>query len=279
MMRTLAVSAKDFVANVIPALSQREAENNLPFGIAMRLAAGQLDSAGAVLLSVESGTTIVAGAVWTPPRDIVVTRLSAPAARVIADHFMTSPVPIGGAAGPDSSGRELAELIAQSRGQHVELRMRQRVYELTALTPVPEPSGEARLASLEEQSFVAQCYDEFVAETGIVSASDSRSWAEAEIKAGSAYLWDHAGPRALACISRETPSGRCVGPVYTPPPFRRRGYATSLVAEIARQILKSGKRFACLFTDDANPTPNHIYQMIGFHEVCRFDSYKIEARH
>ena len=159
-----------------------------------------------------------------------------------------------------------------------ELRMRQHVYELTALTPVAQPLGEARLASLEEHGFVAQCYDEFVAEAGIMLASDSRSWAEAEIKAGRAYVWDNAGPRALACLSRETSSGRCIGPVYTPPQFRRQGYATALVAEIARQILESGKRFACLFTDDSNPTSNHIYQMIGFHEVCRFDAYKIAAR-
>ena len=47
-MRALAVNAEEFVARVIPALSHRESENNLPFGIAMRLAAGELESPGAV---------------------------------------------------------------------------------------------------------------------------------------------------------------------------------------------------------------------------------------
>jgi hypothetical protein len=30
--------------------------------------------------------------------------------------------------------------------------------------------------------------------------------------------------------------------------------ATSLVAELSQHVLTSGKRFACLFTDDANPS-------------------------
>jgi predicted GNAT family acetyltransferase len=42
------------------------------------------------------------------------------------------------------------------------------------------------------------------------------------------------------------------------------------------QVLASGKRFACLFTDDANPTSNHIYETIGFELVCRFDAYALE---
>jgi hypothetical protein len=44
----------------------------------------------------------------------------------------------------------------------------------------------------------------------------------------------------------------------------------------ARQTLSSGKRFACLFTDDANPTSNHIYESIGFRRVCSFNAYTIE---
>src|SRR5258708_27396167 len=99
-MRARALSAEEFCAQGIPALAEREAENNLPFGIALRLAAGNWNPAGAVLLSVGSGAKVVAGAVRTPPHDIVVTRLPAGAARVVADHFMALPAPITGASGP-----------------------------------------------------------------------------------------------------------------------------------------------------------------------------------
>jgi predicted GNAT family acetyltransferase len=57
-----------------------------------------------------------------------------------------------------------------------------------------------------------------------------------------------------------------VGPVYTPPEHRGRGYASAAVAEVSRQILAAGDR-ACLFTDQANPTSNRIYESLGYRPV------------
>jgi hypothetical protein len=59
-----------------------------------------------------------------------------------------------------------------------------------------------------------------------------------------------------------------VGGVYTPPELRNRGYATSCVAELSRNILQSGKEFCTLYTDLANPTSNSIYMKIGYKPVC-----------
>jgi hypothetical protein len=47
-MRTRELSAEEFLARVIPSLADREAEDNLAFGIALRLAAGHGIPAGAV---------------------------------------------------------------------------------------------------------------------------------------------------------------------------------------------------------------------------------------
>jgi predicted GNAT family acetyltransferase len=38
-------------------------------------------------------------------------------------------------------------------------------------------------------------------------------------------------------------------------------------------ILDSGKKFCFLFTDQANPTSNSIYQKIGYEPVCDFHEY------
>jgi predicted GNAT family acetyltransferase len=276
-MRVNVLSADEFVARVIPALAAREAENNKPFGIALRLAASRENPARAVLLSVQSGERVVACAVRTPPRDIIVSRLPEGAARVVAHHFLALPAAITGVMGPEHSGREVAEVVAQGLGARAELRLRQLVYELTSVKPVAQPSGKAHAASRKEHAFVASCYAAFVQEAGITHAGDASAWAEAAIEAGRAYVWDDESPRALACSPRETPSGRSIGPVYTPPPFRRRGYATALVADLAQRILNSGKRFACLFTDASNLTANHIYETIGFRRICSFDAYTIET--
>ena len=46
-------------------------------------------------------------------------------------------------------------------------------------------------------------------------------------------FWDDGGPVAMAGLSGPTPTGIRIGPVYTPPERRRRGYAGNLVAGIA----------------------------------------------
>ncbi len=61
--------------------------------------------------------------------------------------------------------------------------------------------------------------------------------------------------------------------MYTPPEARRRGYASALVASVSQAALDAGRRFCFLFTDQANPTANHIYQAIGFEPVRDVDAY------
>ncbi|MGC4856996.1 GNAT family N-acetyltransferase, partial [Micromonospora sp. DT4] len=57
-----------------------------------------------------------------------------------------------------------------------------------------------------------------------------------------------------------------IGPVYTPPAQRGRGWASNAVAEVSRRIQADGAR-VCLFTDQANPTSNKIYTALGYQPV------------
>jgi hypothetical protein len=75
----------------------------------------------------------------------------------------------------------------------------------------------------------------------------------------------------------ETPNGIRIGPVYTPPEVRNRGYASALTAAASADQLARGRRFCFLFTDLANPTSNKIYQAIGYEPVCDMDQYRFDA--
>ena len=65
-----------------------------------------------------------------------------------------------------------------------------------------------------------------------------------------------------------TPNGIRIGPVYTPPDLRGRGYATVARRRALAALLDGGRRFCFLFTDLANPTSNAIYERIGYVRVC-----------
>lgn len=58
-----------------------------------------------------------------------------------------------------------------------------------------------------------------------------------------------------------------IGPVYTPPKERGRGYARALVAAVSRRRLTEGDSACCLFTDLANPVSNAIYPQVGYRPV------------
>lgn len=71
----------------------------------------------------------------------------------------------------------------------------------------------------------------------------------------------------MAGTAGQTPAGIRVGPVYTPPQHRGRGYASNLTAEVSRRMLAERRRFCFRYTDLANPTSNHIYREIGYRPV------------
>jgi uncharacterized protein len=281
-LRVVELTAEQFCSRASALLVLREAENGLPWGIALRLANSPPETR-AVLLVVEDAGEVVAACVWTPPQDVVVTRLPPGAAALMAAHLTAKCQAMGwtlsGAMGPLEHGLELAKALAHLGGGGVSAHKRQFVYELVAVNDVPHAKGNMRQADLRDLELVADWCSQFVKEANIPLHTDTVAWAHRAITSGSTFLWEHDDRvRSFACWSRETPNGRSIGPVFTPPDSRRHGYATSLVAEISRRILASGKRFAALFTDANNPTSNHIYTTIGYRMVCKYDSYLLVPR-
>jgi predicted GNAT family acetyltransferase len=68
-----------------------------------------------------------------------------------------------------------------------------------------------------------------------------------------------------------------IAPVYTPPEHRNRGYATTLVASLSRQLLTEGATCCTLFTDLANPTSNKIYAEVGYRRIADWEEHAFEG--
>ena len=82
-------------------------------------------------------------------------------------------------------------------------------------------------------------------------------------------LWEVDGePVCAVGYGSPTPTGVRIGPVYTPPAHRGRGYASALTAHVSTEQLAGGRSFCFLYTDLANPTSNKIYAAIGYRRVC-----------
>ena len=83
-------------------------------------------------------------------------------------------------------------------------------------------------------------------------------------------------PVSVTGFGGPTPNGSRIGPVYTPPARRGRGYASALVAAVSQARLDAGTRFCFLYTDLANPTSNRIYVALGYERDC--DSVELDFR-
>ena len=92
---------------------------------------------------------------------------------------------------------------------------------------------------------------------------------------GDFAVWEDGGfPVSLAGWGGPTPNGIRIGPVYTPPERRGRGYAGALTAGVTRTLLDAGRRFCFLFTDLSNPTSNALYARIGYEPVADVDMWR-----
>lgn len=96
--------------------------------------------------------------------------------------------------------------------------------------------------------------------------------AQAMIEGDRLYLWEDGKIVSMAASTRATQNGVSINAVFTPKPYRKKGYASSCVAHLCQTLLDSGYAFCSLFTDASNPTSNKIYQNIGFREVAKFQS-------
>jgi predicted GNAT family acetyltransferase len=111
-------------------------------------------------------------------------------------------------------------------------------------------------------------------------ARRAESWLERRLvdpDGGIVFWLDQGRPVSFASFGGPTPNGIGVGPVYTPPEARCRGYATALVAQLTKMLIEGGRRFCFLDTDLANPTSNSIYPRVGYEPVTDAGLWSFQA--
>jgi uncharacterized protein len=227
---------------------------------------------------VVDGERPVAAAMRTPPYNLIVGRPESEAALAeLADAVAGQDLP--GFVGATPEVEAFADLWTTRTGAKATLGMRQGVYALEQVEPLTLAPGEPRLATMGDRELVLRWWIAFGEEV-LHEGGPGRDRAEVSVdhrlsslEAGM-LLWEDGGEVvSFAGWGGRTPNGIRVGPVYTPPELRGRGYATAVTAELSRRLLASGRRFCFLYTDLANPTSNAIYERIGYRRVCESAEY------
>jgi hypothetical protein len=213
--------------------------------VAARVAAGaQPASDDHLWATLEDGDGGVLGlAMHTPPHALFVSRMPAEAAAVLAGALADAGRALPGVNGALSATVPFADAWAACTGQVSTVLTAMRMYRLCELVRAPcVPGRPATAAVPADIALVAAWLGAFHDEAQPhAPVEDWRALAERRVAAGEVQLWHDGGAAvAVAGVSAPAVGVARVGPVYTPPGQRRRGYGAAVTAEATAAALAGG---------------------------------------
>jgi predicted GNAT family acetyltransferase len=249
----------EFAARVGAFLRSRPVENNA--------VATVLEHAGDDALRAwvaDDAGEVVAAAVRTPPRHLLVTTLADDrAADALAAELRRAGIKLPGVVGSEpGAGR-----VARALDPRARPGMAQAVYALSrVVAPVRPAPGCMRDARAADRALLVGWGRDFLMEAH--AAGDPDEMIERRLGQGRLWVWEDGGA-TVGMVGTSPPVAGVVriGPVWTPPEQRRRGYASALTAAVCTLALERGAKRCMLFADVGNPTSNAIYAAIGFERV------------
>lgn len=219
-----------------------------------------------------------AGVVFQSPLHFVatITPMPSEAIQVAVEAILSDGVQLPGVNGEAATAARFAGHWAERNKRAARPIQAQRIYELEQVVPARAVGGGLCRAIDDDRQTLVEWFEAFQAEAGERGGGgDLAHLVERRLKAQQLWLWDDQGPVAMAGLSEAVAGVVRVGPVYTPPLRRNRGYASALVAAVSTATRSNGHR-CILYTDLANPTSNSIYGAIGYRAVAEVLRYEFD---
>jgi GNAT superfamily N-acetyltransferase len=258
-----------------PVIERNPAANNLVLGIVQSLLDRPDSYADASCWVVEHDGASVGAAIRTPPYNVVVADpLHEEAIDALVEGLISDEPELPGVTANTPWVSRFAERWAAASGSTPRTTIAQGVYALTSVRPARPAAGLSRAATHNDRPLLERWMLEFESEALTATVRDEHATEraiEARLGAGKGSgftFWEDADRPVSMTGWTHITGGARIGPVYTPPVERARGYASNLVAEVSSQMLERGAEACFLYTDLGNPTSNGIYRAIGYDQVA-----------
>jgi uncharacterized protein len=262
---------RDFTAAVLPCLGRDEAVHNLHLGVLDAVATGRYGEA-VLAAALDDRGEAVDVVIRTPPHPQLIAAGAPAAAREALLRWLLGRDPdLPAMVGPLPDVEAAAAWWARRRGVVARRHMHQGIYALRAVRPGARAGGRLRLAEAADAETVVPWLVDFQHEALRRQEASGEALFATFLGGGvrRLYLWEEPGGRAMALAGRSgrTPNGVRIGPVYTPPAHRGRGYGEALVAAVGQRELDEGACACYLFTDLGYGASNRLYRRVGYEPV------------
>ena len=220
---------------------------------------------------------VVYAAMRTPPFPLLTSPLEDAPAEPLVEQWLEADPDLSSVTGVPDTARAIAEAWARLTGGTTRTTMREAMHVLEEVRDPPRPApGLLRLAHGEERDLLVAWMEEFVGEAGLIGAAQAGAMVDGRLRQHGLLVWEDGEPVSMIGVAPEVAGVVRIGPVYTPPQYRRRGYAGSAVAAGSRRALAAGATRCMLYTDLANPTSNKIYAEVGYRRAGAWEEIALE---
>ena len=262
---------KAFGDDTLDILLENEVQNNLP--ISFITSTADIDRSNWFLATVknDSGSVLLTAA-CTPPFNLVgyLTRNQPNDAvvKLLSDEIKAMGITLPGVLAEQSFARAFAEAHVGKNG--FESHMTANIMQLDEVSDLEKMPGQMREIDGSDLYYIPYWMRAFREDCRIETYSIEEEEKRIKLHTGTLFVWQDFIPMSQAGTERKTINGAGVGYVYTPPHFRGKGYASSVVSELSQLLLERGNKFCFLFADAANPISCGIYRKIGYVDKCVF---------
>ncbi len=222
---------------------------------------------------VDDDEVVGCAALRTPPWSMLASTWPADDTPALIEQWLEQDRDLPGVNAPSGTARAIAGAWSARTGGATTCRLAEAMHVLFEVRgPARPASGSLRAATAAERPLLVDWMRAFVEEAGLTGADQAAAMVDVRMARGSLLVWEDGAPVSMLGVARAARVVR-VGPVYTPPESRRRGYAGSAVAAASRRALAAGAEACMLFTDLANPTSNKIYAEVGYERRSRWEEH------
>lgn len=268
-----------FVPRGLPWAARDPVVNNVLITNADAARAGRWTFDDALWITVfDDGDEVVGAAMHTPPYHLFLCRMPVEAMPALADDLATKgtePQGVPGVTGESATAAAFVGEWQRVTGATAQPTSGSRIYRLDEVVPPPPVAGRLRRATQADRGVLLDWTSAFLREAVPDRPSQDLDAALDRVIADGAYLWEVDATPVCYTAARPPAAGVArIGPVYTPPASRRRGFAAACVGEVSQRLLDSGATLCALYADLANPTSNGVYERLGYRPVADSQEYR-----
>jgi RimJ/RimL family protein N-acetyltransferase len=268
--------AEEFAARTEPLLSGRVECNILATVLMRSLDSGPGDPPPLFAYGIASDGEVAFAALRTHPWPLLTSPLEGRADEFVEKWLKEDPE-LSRVSSVPGTAQAIATAWSRRTGGTTRTTMHEAMHVLDEVRDPPRPApGALRLAEPGDRDLLVGWTEEFVHETGLIGAAQAGAMVDGSLRRQGLLVWEDGRPVSMLGVNPAVARVARIGPVYTPPPYRRRGYAGSAVAAASRRALATVADLCMLYTDLANPTSNKIYAEVGYRRTDDWEEIALE---